>query len=269
MRFTENPALQSQLNKLQEAKREEKVGSGTEIKYHGEQIPIKNEKMVIALTKIRELKEALDKFKHSNEIIDESDEARRMSLFIDLFSAYDDASKLATKEKEENKSIESLQQIYILMENYFKSEKLQSVIERNRLQISNAVKSFVADIGFDNVWHCKKNTKHKTTFPQDIVKLYDNLLQFCKSYLEIESSNPDFKIIKMIELTETTFKTIRNFYVACTHFSYGKLVEGYSLLLHFEELYSGVQTMQKNYDISLQSADAQLSKDLDFCLHNF
>ena len=57
----------------------------------------------------------------------------------------------------------------------------------------------------------------------------------------------------MIELTETTFKTIRNFYVACTHFSYGKLVEGYSLLLHFEELYSGVQTMQKNYDISLQS----------------
>lgn len=53
---------------------------------------------------------------------------------------------------------------------------MQTVIERNRLQINQAKKNFLNDIGFDNVWHCKKNTKLKTTFPQDIVKLYDNLL---------------------------------------------------------------------------------------------
>jgi len=72
---------------------------------------------------------------------------------------------------------EAAQQIYILITNYFQSQKIGAVIERNTLLIHNAINKFEKDIGFDNIWNCKKNFKGKTFFPQDIVKLFDNLLQ--------------------------------------------------------------------------------------------
>ncbi len=72
---------------------------------------------------------------------------------------------------------EAALQIYILIANYFQSRKLSAVIDRNNILIRNATNKFETDIGLDNVWNCKKNYKGKTFFPQDIVKLYDNLLQ--------------------------------------------------------------------------------------------
>ena len=72
---------------------------------------------------------------------------------------------------------EAALQINILIANYFQSKKLTTIIERNSVLIHNACTKFEKDIGFDNVWNCKKNFKGKTFFPQDIVKLYDNLLQ--------------------------------------------------------------------------------------------
>lgn len=72
---------------------------------------------------------------------------------------------------------EAALQINILIANYFQSRKLTTIIERNSLLIHNACNKFEKDVGFDSVWNCKKNFKGKTFFPQDIVKLYDNLLQ--------------------------------------------------------------------------------------------
>ena len=63
------------------------------------------------------------------------------------------------------------------MANYFLSQKYEIIIERNLNLIQNAVIKFKNEIGFENIWHCKKNIKDKKIFPQDIVKLYDNLLQ--------------------------------------------------------------------------------------------
>jgi len=62
-------------------------------------------------------------------------------------------------------------------------------------------------------------------------------LQIYKQLTEIESSNPDFKQIKAIEAQEYGVKIIRVFYVACTHISFGKLLEGYSLLVNLESEY--------------------------------
>lgn len=82
--------------------------------------------------------------------------------------------------------------------------------------------------------------------------------------LELESSNPDYKVFKSIELQESCYRALRYilnkylnymyrcFYVACTHFSYGKLVEGYSLLVRFDEIARSIQDLERNYEISLK-----------------
>jgi len=264
MRATNDPSLSTQIEKLMTEKMQQNIKNSVEINYHGKVLPIKNEKTLIAMQKIDELSKVINKMDSKQmEVIEESGESTKLNTYIELFSLYDEAIKNTNKEKEEYKSMgEAALQIYILMTNYFQSQKLNAVIERNTLLIHNAITKFEKDVGFDNVWNCKKNFKGKTFFPQDIVKLYDNLLQIYKQVLELESSNPDYKSFKSIELQESTLRLLRTFYVACTHFSYGKLVEGYSLLVHFDSLAASVKDLERNYQVSLEAVNRDLANDL-------
>jgi signal recognition particle subunit SRP68 len=261
IRATNDPTLSTQIEKLLAEKMQQNVKGSAEIVYHGKTLPIKNEKTLLAMQKIEELTKVISKMDTDKmELDEESGEPNKLNSFIELFSLYDEAIRNVSKEKEEYKAMgEAALQIYILMANYFQSRKLSAVIDRNNILIRNATNKFEADIGLDNVWNCKKNYKGKTFFPQDIVKLYDNLLQVYKQLLELESSSPDYKVFKGIELQETCCKTIRCFYVALTYFSQGKLLEGYSLLVHFEGLAASIKDLERNYEVSLESSNKDLA----------
>ena len=74
-----------------------------EIRYHGKEIPIKNEKLITLLQKIEEAanniaKQKLDKM----DVEDETDDTSKLNSYIELFSNYDDAIRIANKDKEEN-----------------------------------------------------------------------------------------------------------------------------------------------------------------------
>lgn len=264
IRPTNDPTLSTQIEKLVAEKMQQNVKNSAEVAYHGKSLPIKNEKTLLAMQKIDELSKVISKLDSSKlEVEEDSEENSRLNSYIELFSLYDEAIKNTAKEKEEYKAMgEAALQINILIANYFQSRKLATIIERNSLMMHNATNKFEKDIGFDNVWNCKKNFKGKTFFPQDIVKLYDNLLQIYKQLLELEGSNPDYKSFKGIELQESCYRALRTFYVACTHFSYGKLVEGYSLLVHFNELANSIQDLERNYEISLEKINRELANDL-------
>lgn len=260
-RLTNDPTLSTRIEGLLNTQREKNLSGHAEISYHGMKLPIKNEKTLITLQNLEEVQQVLSKL-NKTEMVDESEESNKLNTYIEIFSLYDELIRLANKEKEENKNVEATLQIYIKLANYFQSKKLESVIERNRILISNARNRFNTDIGFDNVWYCKKNIKTKTSFPQDIVKLYDNLLQIYKQYLDIENSNPDFKAIKKIEIEETYYRALRCFYVACTHFSYGKLLEGYSLLSQFDNICQNAENISSKENLPLEQINPQLYADI-------
>ena len=84
--------------------------------------------------------------------------------------------------------MESTQQIYILLGNYFLSNKYKKIIERNRIQINVAQSKLMKDGGIENIWTLKKSAKTKVVTPQEMVKLYDNTLQVSSSAFHIETN---------------------------------------------------------------------------------
>jgi len=110
--------------------------------------------------------------------------------------------------------------------------------------------------------HIKKNLKYKTIAAQDIVKLNDNLLQVYKQLIELESSNPNFKEIKALEAQEYGFRVLRVFYVACTHISYGRLLEGYSLLINLENEFLKMKEFCSSYGFSIDQINGELASEL-------
>lgn len=73
-----------------------------------------------------------------------------------------------------------------------------------------------------------------------------------KQLLDLEGANPDFKEVKTIEIQENALRLLRLFYVICTHLNYGKLLEGYSLLFHWDQQYEILKAKQSEHSIFLE-----------------
>ena len=218
------------------------------------------------MQKVDVLEKSLNKIDETKlKIEEENEESRILDAYIELFSLYDDIIKHVNKDKEEFKAIEATKQIYIKMGNYFTSRKLSRVIEKNIFQVQSAHSRFNQEGGLENIWSIKKNLKYKGIAPQDMVKLYDNLLQIFKQLIDIEASNPNFKEIKSLECKELAYKFLRQnfvsfhdfnnyriFYIACTHISYGRILEGYSFLVHLENEYAKLRDYCQNYNLTLE-----------------
>mmetsp|Transcript_21376 Transcript_21376/g.24842 ORF Transcript_21376/g.24842 Transcript_21376/m.24842 type:complete len:635 (-) Transcript_21376:177-2081(-) len=258
-----DPSLAGKIDTILDETRKQNVGGSMEIKYHGKQIPIKNEKLITLIQKIDEGINNISKQKlEKMDVEDDGDESSKFNAYIELFSNYDDAIRISNKEKEENKAIESAQQLYILLGNYFLSNKYRKVIERNRIQVGIAKSKLMKDGGIENIWTLKKSAKSRVVTPQEIVKLYDNTLQVMKQLVDLEGSNPDFKEVKTLDIQENALRLLRLFYVICTHINYGKLVEGYSLLFHWEQQYEALKNKQAEHSIQLDKVDKELAEDI-------
>ena len=178
------------------------------------------------MQKIDVLEKSLNKIDETKlKIEEENEESRILDAYIELFSLYDDTIKQVNKDKEEFKAIEATKQIYIKMGNYFTSRKLSLVIEKNIFQVKSALLRFNKEGGLENIWSTKKSLKYKGVAPQDMVKLYDNLIQILKQLIDIEASNPDFKEIKSLECKELAYKFLR--------YDFAKFLENLIILEYF------------------------------------
>jgi len=261
----QDPALMDKIEGLLKEQRQQEIKSttGLEILYHGLKLPIKNEKVIDLMQQIDKIEKNLDKVDESKmQLEEEKGESNVFNAYIELFSLYDDLIKNVNKDKEESKAVEATAQIYIKISNYFASRKLKRVIERNKLQVKFAIAKFVKESGLDNIWNAKKNLKYRTLGAQDIVKLFDNLLQIYRQLIDIESSNPDFKEIKGFESQELAYKILRVFYVACAHISFGRVLEGYSLLVNLENEYQKLKEYCQNYGIEFKKLNPELDSEL-------
>jgi hypothetical protein len=104
--------IEEDLNeKLEEIKKTKtnviKDGDSFEVKYHGINIPIKNEKLKASFNKINEV---------TQKIEEEDDLTKKINMYTDVFNILDEIAKLIKKEKSEE-SNQNADSKYILILN--------------------------------------------------------------------------------------------------------------------------------------------------------
>lgn len=152
------------------------------IKYHGVNIPIKNEKLRNDFEKLNELNSKIDK---------EKDVQKKIILFQDYYNRIDEMNKLVKKIKGEegNQSSENFSKIYENILNYIENLRLKKYIDKNLSYISEYSKEYNTIENISNLFELQ-NIKLKVK-PQEMMKLYDNLKEYQSQLINLEKDNPE------------------------------------------------------------------------------
>ena len=224
-----------------------------DIKYQGSTIPVKNPTLRAKLVKIDEL---------NDKIENEPDLTKKQNLFSDLFNLIDDCIKIIKTDKlEKVNEGESLNQIFNKMINYMTFLKINQQVWKTIIYINDyknifTNKNFIVDILE------KENTK-LTVKPQDMIKLYDNLLQYFSQVRSNEREYQDdifFNILTLKEMIATASKT---FYSGFFYLTNKKFNETLSILNYFKDKHGEVV---KYYEIN--KLNALRRKDIESLLED-
>ena len=166
------------------------------VKYHGVNIPIKNDKLRNDFEKLNELNSKIEK---------EQDVQKKILLFQDYYNRIDEMNKLVKKIKGEegNQSSENFSKIYGNILNYIENLRLKKYIDKNLSYISEYSKEYNTIENINNLFE-KDNLKLKVK-PQEMMKLYDNLKEYQSQLINLEKDNPEQSYI-IIEKKYTLYQ---------------------------------------------------------------
>ncbi|CAJ2676699.1 signal recognition particle subunit SRP68 [Trifolium pratense] len=219
----EGPALDLFKAKLEAAMseaRSQQAASMTEFHWLGHRFPISNAKTRVAILKAQELEKDIHGPLAENISAD-----KRLVIFDKIFSAYHDARGFIRADLATAGSAESVKDDLNGLDKAVSAVLGERTIERNLLLVKVA-KSKLAKRNDD------KN--EKVTKPEELVRLYDLLLQNTSDLSDLVSSGRDQKPEEVSFAEECSFKTLafraeRCFYVAKSYSVAGKRAEAYAL----------------------------------------
>ncbi|XP_058731917.1 uncharacterized protein LOC131603574 [Vicia villosa] len=219
----EGPALDLFKAKLEAAMaeaRSQQAASMTEFNWLGHRFPISNAKTRVAILKAQELEKDIHGPLAENISAD-----KRLVIFDKIFSAYHDARGYIRADLATAGSAESVKDDLNGLDKAVSAVLGERTIERNLLLVKIA-KSKLAKRNDD------KN--EKVTKPEELVRLYDLLLQNTSDLSDLVSSGRDQKSEEVSFAEECSFKSLafraeRCFYVAKSYSVAGKRAEAYAL----------------------------------------
>ncbi len=193
------------------------------VKYHGINIPIKNEKLKSDFKKLNELNSKIEK---------ENDVQKKINLFQDYYNRIDEMNKLVKKIKGEegNQSSENFSKIYSNILNYIENLRLKKYIDKNLSYISEYSKEFNTIDNISNLFE-KDNLKLKIK-PQEMMKLYDNLKEYQSQLINLEKDNPEQSYIIELNYREKIYSLSKIFYVGLAYVLNKKNHEAYTLMFY-------------------------------------
>ena len=208
-----------------------------EIKYHGMNIPIKNDALKKTFLKMNELKEKINK---------ESDLNKKVSIFQDYFNKIDEANKITKKEKSDqgNESTENFAKIYQSLLSYIENLRLIAYIEKNNHFINEYEKDFDNLETITNLFE-KDNLKLKYK-PQEIMKLYDNLIEYENQLINLEKENPDQSYLIDLNFREKIYSLCKVYYVGLFYILNKKYNDTHTLMFHTIEK---IKEVNEYYDM--------------------
>lgn len=191
-----------------------------EVKYHGTTIPIKNEHLKSKYLKINELLQRVD---------EESDLAKKQNIFSDVFNLADDCIKIIKSEKAKEGTGDNIQKILQKLINYTQHNKIVFHIQKTFIYIDDYKQDF-NEKAIANIIE-KDNVKLRAK-PQDMIKLYDNLLQYYEQLSSLERENPDENFFIFLDYKRKVTTACKSFY-AGVFYLYNKRYEECNTLVHF------------------------------------
>lgn len=219
----EGPALDLFKAKLEAAMaeaRSQQAASMTEFHWLGHRFPISNAKTRVAILKAQELEKDIHGPLAENISAD-----KRLVIFDKIFSAYHDARGCIRADLATAGNAESVKDDLNGLDKAVSAVLGERTIERNLLLVKVA-KSKLAKRNDD------KN--EKLTKPEELVRLYDLLLQNTSDLSDLVSSGRDQKPEEVSFAEECSYKSLafraeRCFYVAKSYSVAGKRAEAYAL----------------------------------------
>ena len=193
------------------------------VKYHGINIPIKNEKLRNDFEKLTELNSKIEK---------EKDVQKKISLFQDYYNRIDEMNKLVKKIKGEegNQSSENFSKIYGNILNYIENLRLKKYIDKNLSYISEYSKEYNTIENMSTLFE-KDNLKLKVK-PQEMMKLYDNLKEYQSQLINLEKDNPEQSYIIELNFREKVYTLSKIFYVGLAYILNQKYHEAYTIMFY-------------------------------------
>lgn len=219
----EGPALdlfKAKLEAVMDEARSQQAASMTEFHWLGHRFPISNAKTRVSILKAQELEK---------EIHDRMDGAlppeKKLAVFDKIFTAYHEARASIRNDLANAGNSENMKDDLSGLDKAIGCVLGQRTIERNQLLVSIAKSKL-------NKTRDEKN--EKVTKPEELVRLYDLLLQNTADLSDLLSSGRDRKaeevaLSEECELKSLIFRAERCFFLGKSYSSAGKRTEAYSL----------------------------------------
>ncbi|XP_015164098.1 signal recognition particle subunit SRP68-like isoform X3 [Solanum tuberosum] len=239
----EGPALDLFKAKLEAAMaeaRSQQAASMTEFHWLGNRFPISNAKIRVSILKAQELEKDIH-----GSAADSLPAEKKLVLYDKIFAAYHEARSCIRNDLVTAANSENVKDELSGLDKAVGAILGQRTIERNQLLVKIA-KSKLNKVRDD------KN--EKVTKPEELVRLYDLLLQNTADLSDLVSSGRDRKVEEVAlaeecELRSMAFRAERCFYLAKSYSSAGKRTEAYAL-------YSRARSLADAALMKLQSANA-------------
>ncbi|XP_028073203.1 signal recognition particle subunit SRP68-like [Camellia sinensis] len=248
----EGPALdlfKAKLEAVMAEARSQQAASMTEFHWLGHKFPISNAKTRVFILKAQELEKDLH-----GPTADSLPAEKRLVIFDKIFAAYHEARSSIRNDLVTASNSENMKDDLSGLDKAIGAVLGQRTIERNQLLVSIA-KSKLPKICDD------KN--EKVTKPEELVRLYDLLLQNTADLLDLVSSGRDQKPEELAfgeeyAVKSLVFRAERCFYLAKSYSLAGKRTEAYALYCRAHSLANDALKKLK----SLITADQVMIKEL-------
>ncbi|MCD7457366.1 hypothetical protein HAX54_034963 [Datura stramonium] len=239
----EGPALDLFKAKLEAAMaeaRSQQAASMTEFHWLGNRFPISNAKTRVSILKAQELEKDIH-----GSAADSLPAEKKLVLYDKIFAAYHEARSCIRNDLVTAANSETVKDELSGLDKAIGAILGQRTIERNQLLVKIAKSKL-------NKVRDEKN--EKVTKPEELVRLYDLLLQNTADLSDLVSSGRDRKMEEVAlaeecELKSMVFRAERCFYLAKSYSSAGKRTEAYAL-------YSRARSLADASLMKLQSANA-------------
>ncbi|PSR95974.1 Signal recognition particle subunit like [Actinidia chinensis var. chinensis] len=248
----EGPALdlfKAKLEAVMAEARSQQAASMTEFHWLGHKFPISNAKTRVSILKAQELEKDLH-----GPTADSLPAEKRLLIFDKIFAAYHEARSCIRNDLVTASNSENMKDDLSGLDKAIGAVLGQRTVERNQLLVSLA-KSKLSKTRDD------KN--EKVTKPEELVRLYDLLLQNTSDLLDLVRSGRDRKPEELAfgeecELKNLVFRAERCFYLAKSYSVAGKRAEAYALYCRARSVaYDSLKKLQ-----SLANADQVMAKEL-------
>ncbi|KAM3255777.1 hypothetical protein ACQJBY_048763 [Aegilops geniculata] len=207
--------------------RSQQAASMTEFNWLGRRFPITSAKTRVSILKAQQLERDLN-----GAATEPIPADKKLAIFDKLFSAYHEARSCIRNDLASAGGAENIRDELNGLDKAVSAVLGLRTIERNQLLVSIAKSKFAKH---------RDEKNEKVTKPEELVRLYDLLIQNTTDLTDLVSSGRDKNeeenaFVHEYELKDLAFRAERCFYLAKSYSSVGKRAEAYALFCYARSL---------------------------------